>query len=260
MKTANPAHLSFTNTGLPDGAPVVLIHAFPLHKGMWDEQVKVLEKYARVITFDIRGLGQSNSHYPYTLEFIVDDLMALLDQLKIEKAIIGGLSMGGYVAQRAYQRNPEKFKALILANTKSEADNDDGKMARYKAIKAIDEKGLSEFADNFVKSSMSPDVSLIALDKAKGIAKSNTAQGVCAALLALMSRTDTTANLKNISVPTLIIHGEKDTVVPLSAAQSMHQQIKNSKLATIPGAGHLSNLENPDAFNQHLVGFVRKQA
>lgn len=258
MKTASSAHLSFTNTGKSTGIPVVLIHAFPMNKTMWDDQIKALEEEFRVITFDIRGLGQSKSHYPYTMEFIVDDLIELLDQLKIQKAVIGGLSMGGYIAQRAYQRNPERVSALILANTKSEADNDEGKLARYKAIKTIDEKGLPIFLESFLKNAMAPDASLIAVDRATNIAKSNSPEAVCAATLALMSRTDTTAQLKNISVPTLIVHGEKDAVIPMTAAQNMHVQIKNSKLVVIPNAGHFSNLENPEAFNQHLLGFLKE--
>lgn len=252
-------HLSVFDTGHLNGAPVVLIHAFPLNKNMWEEQVAVFKTTNRVITFDIRGLGQSKSDCPYTMESVVDDLIQLLDHLQIAKSIVVGLSMGGYVALRAVERNRERFSSLVLADTKSEADNDKAKLARHESLKTIRTEGLSEFVDGFMKNAISevvrndrPEI----FENAKQMAKTNHVDGVAAALLALMSRTDTTKSLTKIKIPTLILHGELDAIIPLDSAKAMQAKIKNSTLETIPMAGHLSNLENPEAFNVHLKRFI----
>lgn len=259
LKIPYSGYLSYTDTGIPNGPPLVLIHAFPLNKDMWRSQLDTLSKIARVITFDIRGLGSSKFKGHYTLEFIVDDLFFLLDKLKIQKAVIGGLSMGGFVALRAIERNPDRFVGLVLANTKSEPDSDKSKLGRYQALKTIREQGLSIFAESFLKASLAPSIlkeKPNIFENTKRIADSNTPEGVSAAILALTSRTDTTHGLSNVHVPTLILQGELDTIIPLETAQSLNEKIKGSKLFLIPKAGHFSNLENPDAFNTHLKKFL----
>lgn len=253
------SHLNYIDTENKSATPVVFIHAFPMTKNMWDEQIEFLKKDYRVIAFDIRGLGKSKLQSPYTLEFVVDDLVKLLDQLKIEKAVVVGLSMGGYVALRAVERNPEHFRALVLADTKSEPDTDAAKLSRYKALATIQDQGVKNFVDGFIKNSVAPSTVTEKPDvfkRANLIASSNNANGVSSALLALISRTDTTASLAKIQIPTLILHGELDTVIPLAAAQSLNEKIKGSKLVTIPKAGHLSNLENAEAFNSALGKFL----
>lgn len=252
--------LSYTDSGKQDGTPVLFIHAFPLNQQMWADQVEALKNNFRVITFDVRGLGKSELTGPYTLEFIVDDVINLLDKLKIKKVVVCGLSMGGYVALRAIQRNPDRFMGLVLADTKSEPDTDASKLGRYNAIKTINEKGLSFYANSFLQSSIAQttqeDRSKI-LAKAMSMAESNSPNAVSAAALALISRTDTSADLAKINVPTLILQGEFDSVIPMAAAKSLNEKIKNSVLAVIPNAGHLSNLENPAAFNEQLLVFLK---
>lgn len=254
------APVSYVESGNPQGIPVILIHAFPMNKSMWAPQVAALKQTARVITFDIRGLGQSPLDAPYTLEFVVDDLMALLDQLKIEKAVVCGLSMGGFVALRAVERNPERFKGLVLANTKSEADSDASKLGRYKALKTMREQGLVAYVDGFLKQAIAPITQTNkpqVLAQAQSVAHANRPAGVAAAVLALTSRTDTTQSLGQIQIPTLILHGELDAVIPVAAARSLHEKIKGSRLFLIPQAGHLSNLEDPETFNLQLMQFLK---
>jgi 3-oxoadipate enol-lactonase len=253
------AHVSYSETGNSQGIPIVFIHAFPLNKKMWDGQAAFLKNDARVITFDIRGLGDSELTSPYTLEFVVDDLISLLDQLKIKKAVVCGLSMGGFVALRAVERNPERFMGLILADTKSEPDSDTSKLGRYQALKTIQEKGQATFVDTFLKSALAPTTlknQPAILKQSKDLAEMNNASGISAAVLALTSRTDTTPELGKIHVPTMILQGEFDTVIPLASAQSLHDKIPKSTFFIIPSAGHLSNLENPDQFNSHLSQFI----
>lgn len=252
---------SFIDTGNRNGTPVLLIHAFPLNQQMWSEQVEFLKDTHRVITFEIRGLGKSELTGPYTLEFIVDDVISLLYKLKIDKAVIGGLSMGGFVALRAIQRNPERFMGLILADTKSEPDSDNSKLKRYEAIKTINQKGLPYYAKFFIQPAIAQTSQVersIVLARALKIAESNSPNGVSAVALALISRTDTTADLGKINVPTLILQGEFDTVIPMSAAKSLNDKIPNSQLFLIPNAGHLSNLENPAAFNELIAKFLKQ--
>jgi len=254
-KTYAANDLNFVDTGKRDGPAIVFVHAFPMNQDMWSEQVEFLKSTTRVITFDIRGLGKSKLNGPYTLEFIVDDLINLLDQLKIEKAVICGLSMGGFVALRAIERNPTRFVGLVLADTKSEPDSDKSKMGRYQALKTIQDQGVEVFTDNFLKTAVA-STSAEALKRATKVALSNTVLGVQSAILALTSRTDTTPGLSEIQAPTLIIHGELDAVFPIETAKALHEKIKGSKLAIIPKVGHLSNLENPAAFNSLLAQFL----
>lgn len=248
--------MNYRESGNKQGIPIIFIHAFPLSQAMWDDQVIYLQKIARTITFDIRGLGKNEDTTPYTLEFVVDDLISLLDQLKIEKAVVCGLSMGGYVVLRAIQRNPERFLGMVLADTKSGPDTDKSKLSRYEAIKTIQEKGLSTYIDNFLKSSMADDVASRVFERTKKLAQLSNPRGVTCALLALISRTDTTPGLKDIQIPTLILQGELDTTIPMAEAKSLHEQIKGSSFFIIPRAAHLSNLENPEEFNAKLISFL----
>ena len=256
-KLTNENQLSYVDTGNPHGVPVVLVHAFPLNQRMWDSQVAALKKLNRVI---IRGLGKSDLESPYTLEFVVDDLIEILDRLKIDKTVICGLSMGGFVALRAIERNPERFSGLVLADTKSEPDSDISKIGRYKALKTIQEQGLNTFVEGFLKSSLTPETLTQRpqiFENAKSVAETNTSAGVSAALLALTSRTDTSGSLSEIRVPTLILQGEFDSVIPLDSAKSLHDKIKGSTFSIVTKAGHLSNLENPEFFNKQLLSFMR---
>lgn len=255
--TALPFH--YTDTGNPQGSAVMFVHAFPLTEQMWEDQVTALKKDYRILTLDIRGFGQSELGHPYTLESVVDDVISLLDHLKIQKSVLCGLSMGGYVALRTVQRNPDRFRALILADTKSEPDLDSSKLGRYKAIQAIEEKGLAAFVDDFIGKSVAPPTDgtkSSAFVRAQKIALTNKASAVEAGLLALISRTDTTADLGKINIPTLILQGELDSVIPMSSAKDLNQKIPGSKFFVISKAGHLSNLDNPQEFNAKLVEFL----
>jgi 3-oxoadipate enol-lactonase len=258
-KPSLPFH--YTETGNLKAPSIVFVHAFPMNEKMWDAQVEALKKNYRVLTIDIRGFGKSKPTHPYTLEFVVDDIIALLDHLKIEKTVLCGLSMGGFVGLRAAQRNPERFNGIVLANTKSEPDLDSSKMGRYKGIKLIEEKGLSVFVDEFITKSLAQSTvgnQSPVFIKAKEIALRNKISGVEAGLLALTSRTDTTPDLDKIKIPTLILHGELDTVIPMASAKALNEKIPGSKFYVIPKAGHLSNLDKPDEFNAKLLEFLKR--
>jgi 3-oxoadipate enol-lactonase len=228
---------------------------------MWKGQTQMLqEKNLRVIAYDLRGHGQSDvGDGQYTIELFVDDLVALLDYLKITRTILCGFSMGGYIALRAIERNPDRFSALVLCDTMSAADSNEAKIRRANSIKLVKKEGVGRFAEGFLKAVFAPqtfDAKPDIVDEIRRTILSNSSLGICGALLAMAGRTDTTEALAKISVPTLILVGEHDAVTPPSAAKIMRDRILNSKLHLIENAAHMSNLENPSMFNEHLTKFL----
>jgi len=246
--------------GPVSGVPVVFIHGFPFSHAMWQPQIDALQNTYRTITYDIRGHGQTEAgDGQYTIELFVDDLIGILEERKIGKAVFVGLSMGGYIALRLYEREPERFKGLVLCDTRSEADTNEGKIKRAATIAAVKRDGVEAFAQNFVKSvfaeetfEKNPDT----VNTIRTIIGKNPPLGVAGTLLALASRTDTTASLTSITVPTLILVGEHDALTPVACAESLKQRIRGSQLHVIPHSAHMSNLENPGAFNATLTGFL----
>ncbi len=214
------------------------------------------------ITYDVRGHGSSSvGDGQYTIELFVDDLIALLDHLGIEKAVICGLSMGGYIALRAAERHPNRIEGLVLCDTKSETDTDDEKIKRSDSIKTVKSAGVSVFTDNFVKAVLwsrtlesNPEV----VEFIRELIRTNSTLGICGTLLALASRTDTTRGLSSIKVPVCIIVGEYDLRTPPLYAQEMHKAITGSELHILSNSGHMSNLENSKDFNEILAAFLKK--
>jgi len=256
----NGANIHCAEVGNPSHPPVLFLHGFPFSHEMWTEQFAAVEKQYRGIAYDLRGHGMSDVlDGQYTIEGHVDDLIALLDNLQINKTIVVGLSMGGYITLRALQRNPERFVGAVLCDTRSDPDSDDGKLKRFEAIKVVKEYGSAHFAKAFVKAVFAPESFEIMSETVAFIQKTierTPPLSIAGTLLALASRMDTTPSLDQISVPTLIMVGEKDVVTPPAAARAMHDKIRGSQLAVIPNAAHMSNLENPRFFNQQLLAFL----
>ena len=256
----NNVTLNYTERGLPQGSPVVFIHGFPFSHSAWEPQMKALPHHFRAITYDVRGHGESEvGDGQYSIEFFVDDLIALMDHLVISRAVLCGLSMGGYIALRAIERHPERVSALILCDTRSEADTDEGKVKRSATVLAVKTKGVAAFAEDFVKLVFAEETfetNPLLIASIKEMIEANPPLGICGTALALAGRTDTTKALASIKVPTLIIVGEHDRLTPPDAARAMQTRIAGSELQIIPHAAHLSNLENSAEFNKHLVGFL----
>ena len=256
----NGGEIFYVDVGVSKATPIVLIHGFPFSHEMWDPQIEALQKRFRVIAYDLRGHGKSGvGDGQYTLEFFVDDLLALLDHLKIETAVLCGLSMGGYIALRTVERNPGRVRGLILADTQAKADSNEAKLKRAAAIKSVKANGVKAYAEGFVKSVFAPQTftnNKAIVEKIRKTIEANSSLGICGALLALASRTDTTEALSGIKAPTLILVGEYDALTPPLASQEMHNKIPNSEIHVIPNAAHMSNLENSDDFNKHLLDFL----
>lgn len=257
----NGVRLYYVDAGIDSSKPpIVLIHGFPFSSEMWKPQIDFLKTKYRVIAYDIRGHGNSDDgDGQYTIEFFVDDLIALLDHLKIQKVTLCGLSMGGYIALRAVERNPERVASLVLCDTGPQADSNEVKIRRSANIKSVKTNGVKAFADNFIKAVFAPS-SLkskpFEVEAIRKIIESNSEVGICGTLLALASRTDTTDSLDLIRVPTLIMVGEEDKVTPPKLSEVMDSQISGSLLHVLKNAGHLSNLENSVDFNKYLSEFL----
>jgi pimeloyl-ACP methyl ester carboxylesterase len=242
------------------GSPVVLLHAFPLSSRMWEPQIAVLRGRYRVVAPDYRGFGESElGDGQYTIEMFVDDLLQVLDSLGIERVTACGLSMGGYVLLRALERAPERFRAVVLADTRSQADDDQGKLGRAATLRSLKSNGLEAFAEQFSAKLLGPTT----LGRGDGLRENlvsmirrNRVLAVGGALLALAARTDTTEALRNLRVPALILVGEEDAITPPAHSRAMADAAPGARLVEISAAGHLSNLENPEAFNHALLGFL----
>jgi len=257
----NGIAINYAERGLPQGTPLVMIHGFPFNHSMWDAQMMALPQDVRAVTFDLRGHGESDvGDGQYSIEFFVDDMIGLLDHLGIRAAALCGLSMGGYIALRAVERHPDRVRALVLCDTRSEPDTNEGRVKRAATVLAVKQNGVKPFARQFVPTVLAqttlerhPDVA----ERVRLMIEGNSPLGICGALLAMAARTDTTPSLSAIKIPTLIIVGEHDQLTPPASARALHERIPGSAFVTVPEAAHLSNLENPSFFNEHLVKFLR---
>jgi len=256
----NGHSLNYVVQGADNGLPVVFIHGFPFSHRMWGPQLKALPNRCRAIAYDVRGHGDSDvGNGQYTVELFVDDLIGLLDHLAVDRAVVCGLSMGGYIALRAVERHPERFRGLVLCDTRSEADTNEAKVKRAETIAAVRSRGVRAFAEEFVKLVLAPQTiaaNTSVVQKVKEMIVANNTLGVCGTLLALAARTDTTPALPAMNLPALILVGEHDTLTPPADAKAMTQALPDAELHIIPDAGHMSNLENPAAFNERLLGFL----
>lgn len=260
--TLNSNVLSYSDNRLTDALPVIFIHGFPFNMEMWKEQVNELKLSFRTITYNVRGHGDSGiSDGQYNLELFVDDLMALLDYLKLSKVVLCGLSMGGYIALRAIEKYPERFNGIVLCNTHCYDDSNEVKIKRFETIKKLKTAGMYGFEDDFIKSVFT-ELSLLEKKEAvkliRSCIESNTVTGICGTLLALASRTNTCDSLHKINVPALVIGGEQDKIISHAQLQMMHHAITGSELHIIPDTAHLTNLENSSTFNSILKSFLQK--
>jgi 3-oxoadipate enol-lactonase len=204
------------------------------------------------------GLSRKNSAV-LTMDDYARDIGSMLDRLKIDEAVIGGLSMGGYVTFALFRQSPERFTGMVLADTRPQADTADGRAARAKMRDLLAEHGPSAVADQMIPKLLAPtsrsgDPALV--ERTRRMIEANAVDAIDGALGALMERPDSTGDLPGISCPTLVIVGEDDEVTPQADAELMKQEIPRSLLMVIQGAGHLSNLERPFEFSRALHDFL----
>jgi 3-oxoadipate enol-lactonase len=238
------------------GSPVVLLHPFPFARGIWSGLTDVLAARHRVIAVDARGFGETPlGAEGYTIADLADDLAALLDQLGLKRAAVLGMSMGGYTALAFAVRHPLRLTALVLADTRAAADSDETRKARDGAIGRIRATGSGPYLDGSLARLLSPaaPASLVAFLRARAETR---AASLIAGIEALRDRVDRTSELDGIPVPTLAIRGSDDQVTPADDMQQMAGAIAGATFVTIPGAGHLSHIEAPEAFERALSPFL----
>lgn len=250
--------LEYTDQGT--GTPIVLLHAFPLDRTMWAPQLNTLSASFRTITVDLRGHGGSRvSHAPYTLEDLATDVKDLLDHLTIQEAIFIGLSMGGYILMAFYRLYPDRVKALLLADTRAQADTADGRAGRLEMIRTAVTQGASAIADIMIPRLLSArtiKTNPALVGEVRAMIVRNPVETIVADLRAMAARPDSIPLLAQIARPTLVLVGELDQGTPPSDARFMAERIPGARLAVLRDAGHLSNLEEPEAFNQAALSFL----
>jgi len=242
------------------GPALLLLHAFPLGQAMWDPQMEPLARRFQVVRFDARGFGGTPPGQGLmTMERMADDGAALLDHLGLSRAVVCGLSMGGYAALAFARRHAARLRGLVLCDSKAGADTDEARQGRA----ALAEKVLKEGADAAAEATLPkllgatthaqrPEV----VARVRSIITANPARGIADALHGLAARADSRPSLREIAVPTLIVCGEEDVLTPPAESTALRDGIAGSRLEMVPQAGHLSNLENPAAVNALLERFL----
>ena len=252
--------VSYNDSGTDNAETIIFLHGFPLNKSMWDRQADALKNKYRVIAYDIRGHGNSEAGIDeFFIELFVNDLVQLMNALKIDKAVLCGLSMGGYIALSAIEKYPHRFEALVLSDTQCMADTPEAKEKRLKTIGHIKEKGVENYADESLKMLFAPESFITNKEEiisVKEMIINTSKQSLFNTLIALSERKETCSSLQDIEVPVLIMAGKEDKITPPDVARMMHEKIQNSALNIIEHAGHLANMENPDEFNYQLEHFL----
>ncbi len=245
-----------------DQITMVLIHGFPLDSAMWEMQLQDLSDVVRLVAPDLRGHGRSDSvPGPYSMKMFSDDIAGLLEHLNIHSPVlVCGLSMGGYIALDFYRRYPDHVAGLILAATRAGADSEEGKTGREAAAAAVKAEGTGPIVAGMLPKLLAPgsyeDGELV--EFVQEIMEGASVEGVIGALAAMRDRPDSMPMLADIDVPTLIIHGAEDQIIPVSEAEAMYEAIEDAELVIIPDAGHLPNLEQVDSFNDAVIDFIEE--
>jgi len=248
------------------GWPVLLLHGFPLRADMWRPQLDHAPQGWRFIAPDLRGFGATRARplprdggSEATMAEYAADIGDFMDHLELDDAIVAGLSMGGYIAFEMYRQAPARFNGLVLADTRPQADTPAGREGRAAMRALLAREGPSAIAGQMLPKLLSQrtrtgDEPLVA--RVRRMIDEADPAGLDAAIAAMMTRPDSTADLPHIACATLVVVGEDDEITPVADAQAMQAVIPRSALAIVPGAGHLSNLERPDWFNKALGDFL----
>ncbi len=244
------------------GPPVVFLHGFPHDRSLWAQQRTALAARARCIAPDLRGFGESTSRAPYSMDQYADDVVALLDWLEIESAVICGLSMGGYVAMALWRRHPDRVRAMILCDTRATADSDETRVARNAMIILAHNGGADAVAEKQLPGMVGattrarrPEV----VESVRVMMARQSVSGIVGALEALRDRPDSRDTIASITVPVLIIVGDEDVLTPVQDAQAMRDLLPSTTIARferIADSGHATCVERPAAVTHAIAEFL----
>ncbi len=254
--------ISYSESGEGPKDPVVLLHAFPLNRRMWAPQVEALAPHRRVITPDYPGFGRSPRPCAQPdVRYYAQGVLELLDKLHLERVVLGGLSMGGYVAFACLSLFPERVSGLLLANTRPDPDPEEAREARRELARRVAEEGIEVLPEVQMERLLAPDTlknKRDVVEYVRDMILESSPDGVVAALGAMRDRPDSASLLDKICVPTLIIGGEEDTLSTPEIMEEMAEKIPDSRHVVLSKAGHLSNLESPEKFSVALSGFLEE--
>jgi pimeloyl-ACP methyl ester carboxylesterase len=267
--TRQYCHIGSRTIAYLDSAPthtelraLVLLHAFPIGANLWEPQMRSIPRGWRLITPDLRGFGGStelDSLSALSIGDYADDVVDLLQELGIGKAVIGGCSMGGYATLALYQSAPQLFEGMVLANTRAGADSPESRANRRNMLALVDREGASGVARDMMPKLLGRttyDTNSDAEATVRRLIKQQSPAGIRSAIHRMMHRPDSTPLLARVSVPALVITGEEDEMIPVEESRRIAGAIPGAKLVVVPGAGHLANLEQPEAFNAELNAFL----
>jgi 3-oxoadipate enol-lactonase len=254
-----PGGLELAYDEAGSGTPLLLVHGWPHDRRMWGGQLGGLASYARVLAPDLRGAGGSTVAGPYTIDQYADDLVAFLQSLGITRAVVCGLSMGGYIAFSMLRRHRDHVRALILSDTRATADTDEVRANRDRLVALIEAEGMNALAARQLQSTLARTT----LERQAPLAEtvrhmiaSVPPEGAIGALRAMAARPDSTPMLGTIDVPTLVVGGAEDAVTPPEVLRGMAAAIPNSRVEILEHGGHLCPLERPAAFNRVVSEFL----
>ncbi len=251
--------LEYDVSGASRSPTLLLVHGFPHDRTLWAPQMHALSGTYRCVAVDLRGFGESSSAPPYSMDQYADDLAALLDTIGVERAVVAGLSMGGYIAFAMWRRHARRVQGFVLVDTRAGADSDTVRARRREMIALVRAGGVSAIPARLAAAQLGastrtrqPELESTVL----AMARRASDGGVLGALDAMMARPDSADTLATVTVPTLIVVGDEDILAPPLEAEQLHALVSGSRLDVIRGAGHLSNLERPAAFNAVVSAFA----
>jgi pimeloyl-ACP methyl ester carboxylesterase len=271
----NP-RLNFDDAGR--GPAIILFHGYPFDRSMWREQIAFLSGHGyRAIAPDLRGFGEMSDKLLLvaddrretdrlaeacrtTMTDMARDVGALMDRLEIDRAVICGLSMGGYVAFDFVHLFPARVSALVLCGTRAPADNEQEKQARAQQVEIMLAKGMNDIADATIAKLLAPET---LAEKPEVVARVREMilgadpKGAAAAQRGMAARRDYSDDLATIKVPALIVVGRQDPIRPVADAEFMHRGLPDSHLEIIEDAAHMTNMEQPEVFNRALLDFLQ---
>jgi pimeloyl-ACP methyl ester carboxylesterase len=256
---ANNLRMAYEETG--KGIPIIFVHGFPLNHKLWEPQLSGLKETMHVIAPDLPGHGESEARSgAYLMNIVADDTNGFIDALGIsEPVVICGLSLGGYMLGQFYQKYGQRLRGVIFTATRASPDSEAVKLNRDRLIALARQSGPQAVVEEVLPKFMSPKTYQSypeLVDEVRGIMRTTSLDGMVGDLLGMRERPDTHDLLRKVNVPALVIHGMDDQLIPLSEGERIRDTITGARMCVIPDAGHLPNLEQPELFNQAVIGFI----
>jgi pimeloyl-ACP methyl ester carboxylesterase len=259
MITLLPGGLEVAYDDAGSGAPMLFIHGWPHNRKLWAAQLSGLPMQARCLAPDLRGFGDSSATPPSSIDGYADDLAAFLAALGIDRAVVCGLSMGGYIALAMLRRHRALLRGLILVSTRATADTIEAREKRARLIQFVEDRGVEALAANQLRGMVAeatyasrPDI----LEALHQLMAGASAAGVIAAQRAMMERADSTDLLGEIDFPTMVVSGAEDSITPPAEMSALAAGIPHCRLEVIKGGGHVCPYERPAAFNHVTAEFL----